>query len=267
MTERPLILITNDDGWEAPGLAALRQHLEPLGEILAVAPLGEQSAIGHGVTVFEPMPHRHLMRQEGHSEIHALHAKPADCVKFGVLHLASRRPGLVVSGINPGSNVGNNVLYSGTVAAAREAAMLGIPALAVSLNCRIRDEVNPRFDTAGAWAARLAAYVLEKSLPQGTMLNVNVPNLPPESVTEGTPCRQGRLMFIDAFHPVEPNVYANRGTETVRAGELGEKVDDAVVRAGQVAVTPMHFDLTHEGLLESLPHFSREETGYSHSQK
>jgi 5'-nucleotidase len=254
---RPLILLVNDDGIDAPGLEALRSAVEDLGEILVVAPAVQRSATGHMVTIFRDLDYREVHR-DGRLWGHSLDGMPADCVKLGALYLAKRRPDLLIAGINPGSNIGNNILYSGTVAAAREGAMLGVPSIAVSVDHRHwEDSSEPcRFETGALWARRTARLALRRGLPRGVYLNVNTPNLPPSLIQGAAVARQGRLMFIDEWAPrVEDGrvrAFANLGARMVGEGPEGGDEDDAVLRSGKVAVTPLHFDTTHHDSMDDL---------------
>ena len=160
------ILLTNDDGIQAPGLKSLEESLASIGEVTVVAPDREMSGASQSISVHAPLRVRQL--DERH---YAVSGTPADTVIIGLYHLLPQKPDLVVSGINPGGNLGENVIYSGTVAAAMEAVLHGVPAIAISLATRKYLD----FSCAATFAAQLAAKVLEEGLPEGVMLNVNVP--------------------------------------------------------------------------------------------
>ncbi len=259
MNRKPLILLTNDDGVDAPGLEALYGPLSRLGQVVIVAPGKQCSATSHSVTVFEEMPYRRVER-DGETWAHALEAMPADCVKLAVTHLLDRKPDLAISGINPGANLGNNILYSGTVAAAREAAMLGIPAMAVSVQRRPGPLTeSPRYDVAAEFAANLARRILEgrsregaggRFFPRGTILNVNVPNLPREEIAGAIATRQGRTVFIDKMRPSGENgkidSFMNVGDVLIRTTPESAEYDDIALEEKMISVTPLHFDMTHE---------------------
>src|SRR5438128_6680817 len=166
MAERPLILISNDDGVHAAGMAALARELEDLGDILVVAPAREQSAMSHAISLDRP-----LRKTEVRKGWFAIDGTPVDCVYLGLLHIAPRPPALVISGINHGYNLGADVFYSGTVAAAVEGAIRGTPSFAISLG---REQVFD-FTRAAKFAHALARAVLSKGLPSQTLLNVNIP--------------------------------------------------------------------------------------------
>src|SRR5215831_2147118 len=171
MADRPLILVSNDDGVHAAGIAALVKGLEDLGEVLVVAPAREQSAMSHAISLDRP-----LRKTEIRKGWFAIDGTPVDCVYLGLLHIAPRPPALVISGINHGYNLGADVFYSGTVAAAVEGAIRGIPAFAISLG-RAPGGTTPHggFEQAARFAHALARAVLQKGLPEQTLLNVNIP--------------------------------------------------------------------------------------------
>ena len=167
------ILLTNDDGIHAPGLVALYNRFEQNHTISVIAPDREQSAVGHGITLSRPLRVTSVS-MNGTRTGYAVNGTPADCVKLGVLELLDSKPDMLISGINPGANVGVNTNYSGTVAAAKEATLYGMPAMAVSIQGQERD----RLDEAAMFIEKLAAKVAENGLPSGTFLNVNIPDMP-----------------------------------------------------------------------------------------
>ena len=169
------VLISNDDGIAAPGIHALVKEIRKIAKVTVVAPDRQQSAVGHAITMNYPLRAIPYER-DGEFFGYAVDGTPADAVKLGVRYLLKERPDLVVSGINHGSNTAINILYSGTVSAATEGTVLGIPSIAVSLTTY--DEAD--FTYAAKFSARLAAVVLERGLPAGTLLNVNVPAVSPE---------------------------------------------------------------------------------------
>ena len=242
--DRPLILLSNDDGIDAAGLAALAAALDGLGTLAVVAPVEEQSAVGHAITVRMPM-RAHVWRfdgPEGEIWARAVTGTPADCVKIAVQKLLPRAPDLVVSGINHGPNTAVNVLYSGTVSAATEATILGIPALAVSHAAwRPTD-----FEAAGVAARRLAEHVLADGLPPGVLLNVNVPDGPPDAIAGHRTTRQARARWVEEFEerrdPMDRPYYWLGGR--FESLDTGDDTDLAALADGFVSVTPLHFDLT-----------------------
>jgi len=240
------ILLTNDDGILAPGLAAMHRLLTGLGEVSVAAPDSAQSASAHAITINAPLSAARVhVRQEFHGW--AVAGRPADCVKLAVAQLVDR-PDLVVSGINDGANVSINVLYSGTVAAAAEGALLGIPSIAVSL------ERGPELDFD--WAARIARRLIERAvqgpMQAGQLLNVNIPNLaagPPRGVkVVGQSVQRMDDYYVRRDGPDGAAQFYLEGW----FGEPGDPVEtDLKALAGRyVAITPLHFDLTAREQLE-----------------
>ncbi len=238
---RPLILLTNDDGIHAEGLRYLRKAVSRLGQVLIVAPESEQSAIGHAITLHEPIRVRKIARN-GHFYGYGIKGTPADAVKLAVYSLLPRPPDLVISGINDGANLGINVLYSGTVSAATEAAILGVPAMAVSL----AQKKDPPFELATPHVEALAAKILQNGLPRGIALNVNVPALPATEIRGFKLTRQGLNKFDERYESREDP----RGHHYYwLSGEvLPERTDEwsdlHALNAGYVSVTPLFYDLT-----------------------
>lgn len=255
MTPRPLVLLTNDDGYDAPGLEHLRRAVEPLADTLIVAPLEQRSAISHAVSIRVKLGYR-VIEKEGRVWGHALAGMPADCVKLGVTRLAPRRPDLVISGINPGANIGNNILYSGTVGAAREAAMLGLPALAVSQEKDFANEgLTQHFESAARFVHDFLPRVLEHGMPPGVILNCNLPNLPPGEIGGIEVTRQGRSRYLDDLAPgpdgEEPH-YCNIGNLLHPPEDPEEDEDHIALERGNISVTPLHFDLTCSTTMRAL---------------
>ena len=244
------ILVTNDDGIYAPGLAALADAVAPLGEVQVVAPLAEQSGVSHSITYLTPLLARKVDR-EGKFFGHAVAGSPADCVKLAVLELCDVRPDLVVSGINSGSNSGIDVLYSGTVAAAIEGAFFGIPSIAVSLTC----DAPPDFPRATRLALGLIAQILALHPQPGSLWNVNLPDSRP-----GWPVgvkllpislARDRDVMIRRVDPRGRTYYwpdvDERGASTHHSD-----TDVEALTAGFATITPMQFDLTHRARLAEL---------------
>ncbi|MBI3735202.1 5'/3'-nucleotidase SurE [Candidatus Sumerlaeota bacterium] len=253
---RPYLLLTNDDGIEAPGLQALADVLEPEFDLLIVAPHRERSATGHAISVMKDLRLERFHRHEAHWGW-SFHGKPADCVKIGVTRIAKdRHVDLVVAGINKGQNLGINILYSGTVAAAREAAIFGVPAIAFSLAYRDIRKVD--FTAAANIALDLTKKVIEKGLPPNVFLNVNVPSLPFEEIKGYAITRQGDSGFRDRFEHVEghpeagPMVYRNMGERFAPSTCEDADMDDRAIKAGKVSITPLHVDATAHYAIEGL---------------
>ncbi len=237
-----VILVTNDDGVHAAGLAALATALEALGEVHVIAPDREQSAVGHALTLHRPL----RVEQLGERRF-AVNGTPSDCVNLGILGLLPEPPVLVVSGINHGSNLGDDVTYSGTVSAAMEGTLLGVPSMAVSQ----AEPAAGGFEAAGEVARAVAARVLVEGLPRQTLLNVNVPPGKPHGIRL---TRLGhRVYSAKAIREVDPRgrPYYWIGTGAPEWAE-DEGTDITAVHAGWAAVTPLHLDLTHHGALRGM---------------
>ncbi|MEE2877064.1 MAG: 5'/3'-nucleotidase SurE [Candidatus Neomarinimicrobiota bacterium] len=239
----PLILVTNDDGFYANGIYVLQQVVADIGETVVVAPETEKSAVGHAITISHPIRISELERENGFSG-HAVAGTPADCVKLGIKVVLDRKPDLVVSGINRGSNVGMSILYSGTVSAATEAVILGVPAIAVSLDAW----VTPDYSYAATVAKRFVKMVLENGIEPGVALNINVPKTPDGEAAGFRVTRQGTSNYEERFDQrIDPrqNVYYWMDGELV-SHEDDPSVDDVALREGYVSVTPLRYNLTSE---------------------
>ncbi len=249
MPERPRILLTNDDGINAPGLAALCARMKEIGDVVVVAPDSERSAVGHAITLADPLRVWHVEKDGGFFG-YAVNGTPADCVKIAYWALLDYKPDLLVSGINLGSNTGINVIYSGTVSAATEGTILKIPSVAISLTTY----TNPDFTYAAKFAQKLGLMVLERGLPNGTFLNVNVPPVREEAIRGVVVTRQGRAVYRERFDKrVDPQnrVYYWLTGKKVEVEE-DEGVDDRAILNHKVSITPIHYDLTNYGYLEEL---------------
>ena len=239
-----LILLTNDDGIQAPGIVAMWRELVQLGDVVVVAPETVQSATGHGITLAAPLLTSKVTIENGFTGT-AVDGRPADCVKLAVAQLLPRRPALVVSGINAGANTGINVIYSGTVAAAIEAAFLGLPSIAASLH--LRREVPTDFAHAAAVARRTIECVLAHGLSAGQMANINVPALcsgqEPAGVRVVRQCTQSTADTYDRRQdPRGRDYFWNSSVFTL--GPTDDDTDVAGIRDRFVTVTPLQFDLT-----------------------
>lgn len=242
---KPLILVTNDDGIRAPGLEFLAAALDSVGEVRVYAPDRQRSAVGHGVSLHHP-----LRVTELKPGWHMVDGTPTDCVMLAVRALLGRRPALVVSGVNNGANLGDDVTYSGTVAGAYEGMLLGVPSIAVS-----DVSYTPKhMDTAAAFAARLARYVLEHGLPEDTALNVNVPDLPYAEIAGVAITRMGRRNYQDEIvtreDPRGGAYYWIGGSEPSHVRESG--TDFEAIEQQKISITPLHRDLTNHAVLHRL---------------
>ena len=237
------ILITNDDGVDAPGLAALREALAGLGTVVCIAPDRDQSGAGHALTLNHPL----RIKQIG-AGIWSVDGTPTDCVNMGVFHLLDKKPALIVSGINPSHNLGDDITYSGTVSAAFEGTLLGVRSFAIS--CEAGRGPEP-FAQAARVAATVARRVLNEGLPVNTLLNVNVPR----SNGQGFRLtRQGRRLYqegiVERTDPKGRQYYWIGGTPP--DWKEDPESDYAAVQAGYVSITPLRFDLTHYEVMEEM---------------
>ena len=247
--ERPLILLTNDDGIHAEGLLRLKEIAGALGEVVIVAPDTEQSAVGHSITLYDPIK-AHEVYKDGVLYGFSIGGTPADSVKLAIHYLLPRKPRLVISGINNGANVGINVLYSGTVSAATEAAILGVPSIAVSIAAKR----NPPFENVSPFVTKIATWVLENNLPSGVALNLNVPALPLEQIKGLKVTRQSLQRFQETFErredPRGNSYYWLSGESFASIDEEG--VDIFCLKEGFASVTPLYYDLTAHKHTEEL---------------
>lgn len=243
------ILLTNDDGIYADGLWTMHRVLSRKHQVMVVAPDRERSAVGHGITLNQPI-RASQMSVNGGPPCWAVSGTPADCVKLALLELLNWRPDLVISGINPGANVGINLNYSGTVAAAKEAAQYGLTALAVS----IEKGEQIHYGAAAEFVAELAPMVCRKGLPKGTFLNINVPNISVDSCTGIRLSRQGAELskeYFDKRQDPRNGIYYWQGGES-QANYAHSDADGAVLGAHQISITPVKCDMTDYSALEQL---------------
>jgi 5'-nucleotidase len=242
---RPLILLSNDDGVNAPGIRAAEEALRPLGEVILTAPDRERSATSHSISLDRP-----LRAEEERPGVFSIDGTPVDCVYLALLHLVPRKPDLVVSGINHGYNLGSDVFYSGTVAAAVEGALRGVASIAVSLERRRQ----PDFGPAAAFLRALVAEALGRGpegLPPGRVLNVNVPS---GDVTGYEVTFLGRRVYrdlVDVRHDLRGRAYYWIGGPEAEA-EDAPGSDMTAVQAGRASVTPLMLDLTDRPLLHEI---------------
>ena len=249
---RPLILISNDDGIEAAGILSLVAAMDGLGDIIVAAPLNEQSAVGHAITMRDPVRARPwpFRGPSGQITAYAISGTPADCVKLAMDKLVPRTPDLVFSGINHGPNTAVNVIYSGTVSAATEASILGIPAIAFSY-CRWG---GGDFEASGRIARKIAERTLKGGLTPGLLLNVNIPDLPLSDIKGLMITRQAKSKWEESFaermDPFNRPYYWLSG-KFINL-DSGDKTDIAAVEAGFVSITPIQHDLTAHQAISDL---------------
>ncbi len=244
-----LVLLTNDDGIYAPGLAAMERELRKLGEVRVVAPATEQSGVGHAITYLTPL----IVKEVFKGEVRwgwAVEGSPADCVKIGITEFCPRKPDLVVSGINSGLNAGINVLYSGTVAAAIEGAFFGITSVAVSLEF---DE-HARFDQAAALARRIIEQILARTDPQAELYNLNIPTAALGDRPQVAVVPMNVVPYGDSFEKrIDPwgrEYYWMTGSPPPRPS--GAETDLSALAAGRIALTPLHYNMTQRAALASM---------------
>ncbi len=240
------ILVTNDDGINAPGINILAEALSDLGEVAVVAPDRERSAVGHALTLHHP-----LRATKVYENVFSVDGTPTDCVNLGIHSLLSRKPDIVISGINRGGNLGDDVTYSGTVSAAMEATLMGIPAFAVSL---VTDAEGTNYPAAASFAARLADTILKNGLPKDTFLNVNIPDLSADCLLSPLITSQGKRLYEGMIiNKVDP-----RGRDYYWIGSVDlnfldiEGSDYAAISRGHISITPLHLDLTNYNSLAQL---------------
>ena len=235
------ILISNDDGIDSPGISALANEMKKLGEVIVIAPRTEQSAVGHSITMKMPLRITEYYKN-GDFFGYAIDGTPADCIKIGIRNIMKEPPDIVLSGINNGSNTAINIIYSGTVSAAREAAIMDVPSIAVSLTSH-----EPKhFDYAAKISLELTKLIVKHKLKTGTLLNVNVPDVPENEIAGIKLTQQGKSKWDDIYEerkdPYGKKYYWLTGN-LIQADSTLE-TDQHAVRSNYVSVTPIHFDLT-----------------------
>ncbi|WP_298157285.1 5'/3'-nucleotidase SurE [Flavobacterium sp.] len=250
MTQRPLILVTNDDGILAPGIRMLISIMKEIGDVVVVAPDKPQSAMGHAITINNTL---YLNKISAEDELleYSCSGTPVDCVKLAVNEILHRKPDLCVSGINHGSNSSINVIYSGTMSAAVEAGIEGIPAIGFSL---LDYDWNADFGQARKFIYKIAAHVLENGLSNGTILNVNIPKLQEADIKGIKICRQAKAIWMEKFDkrqtPQGKDYYWLTG-EFVNQ-DSGEDTDEWALANHYISVVPVHYDMTAHYAIQEL---------------
>ena len=250
--KKPLILVTNDDGITAPGIRALIEVMEELGEVVVVAPDSPQSGMGHAITISDTLfcdPMK--VDEKTQRREYSCSGTPADCVKIATQEILHRKPDLCVSGINHGSNSSINVIYSGTMSAAVEAGVEGIPAIGFSL---LDYSLTADFEPIKKYVKEITRKVLENGLPKGIVLNVNLPKLKASEIKGIKVCRQAEAHWEEEFdkrtNPQGRDYYWLTG-KFVNVDE-GEDSDEHALAKGYVSVVPVQFDLTAHHFLKEL---------------
>ena len=250
-TAKPLILITNDDGVSAPGLRALIDVMSELGTIVIVAPDKPQSATGHSITINDTLYLNKISKDGDVITEYSCSGTPVDCVKLAVSEILHRKPDLCVSGVNHGSNSSINVIYSGTMSAAVEAGIEGIPAIGFSL---LDYDWNANFENIKPFIRKIATQVLENSLSEGVILNVNFPKLETKDIKGIKICRQAKAIWVEKFDkrktPQGRDYYWLAG-EFVNQ-DHGEDTDEWALKNSYVSVVPVQFDLTAHHSMQQL---------------
>ena len=249
----PSILIVNDDSIFSDGIRALWEAMSEIGNTTVVAPKSEHSGSGHAITISRPLQCEKINLECGLSG-YAVNGTPADSVKFATNLLMEKKPDILVSGINPGSNVGQSILYSGTVSAAREGVFRGISSIAISLD----GDSNFDYSAAKDISKNIAQSVLKNGLPNDTLLNVTIPNIPKEEMRGVKITKQGSMHFIDNFEKAENN----RGLESYwltanqNDPDMSKNNDSVAVKEGFISVTPLHSEQTNFSFIEKLTKWS-----------
>ena len=246
---RKIILVTNDDGVHSPGIKALAVAMEAIGDVFVVAPDRERSAVSHALTL-----HRPLRVEKLEQNTYSVNGTPTDCVALGIEKILPARPDLVVSGINRGGNLGDDITYSGTVSAAAEGTIMGIASLAFSLLLGNPASAKPDYGAAGRIAAQVAGFAIENGLPYDTLLNVNIPEAPKGEIKGIKFTRQCKRIYNGAIHETkspwgEVHYWIGGGKPL---WERGDDMDMDAVMDGYVSITPIHLDFTNDAAIDWL---------------
>ncbi len=249
--DKPLILVTNDDGITAPGIRALISVMEQIGNVIVVAPDKPQSAMGHAITINNTLYLNKISAKNALITEYSCSGTPVDCVKMAVSEILHRKPDLCVSGINHGSNSSINIIYSGTMSAAVEAGIEGIPAIGFSLGDFNWDA---DFTPTLPFVKKIAMQVLEHGLPEGVLLNVNFPKLALDDIKGIKICRQAKALWVEKFDkrqsPNGKDYYWLTG-EFINQ-DKGEDTDEWALDNGYVSLVPVQFDLTAHHAMQQL---------------
>jgi 5'-nucleotidase len=251
MTNRPLILVTNDDGITAPGIRAVIDVMNTIGDVVVVAPDSPQSGMGHAITLDSTLYCTEITVDKGPQKEYQCSGTPADCVKLAVNELMSRKPDLCVSGINHGSNSSINVIYSGTMSAAIEAGIEGVPAIGFSL---LDYRWTADFEPLKPFIEKITRNALKNSIPSDVVLNVNFPLLPKKEIKGIKICRQAKAHWVEKFDkrqsPMGKDYYWLTG-EFINE-DKGDDTDEAALAHGYISVVPTQFDLTAHHAIQKL---------------
>lgn len=251
MNTKPIILVTNDDGISAPGIRALIEVMAEIGEVVVVAPDSPQSAMGHAITINSTLHLNKISKENASIVEYSCSGTPVDCVKLAVNEILKQKPQLCVSGVNHGSNSSINVIYSGTMSAAVEAGIEGIPAIGFSL---LDYNWNADFEAVKPFIKKIALEVLKNKLPTSVVLNVNFPKLKQDQIKGFKVCRQAKAIWMEKFDkrqtPQGEDYYWLTG-EFVNQ-DKGEDTDEWALANGYISIVPVQFDLTAHHAISQL---------------
>ena len=251
MEKKPLILVTNDDGITAPGIRALIEIMNEVGETIVVAPDSPQSAMGHAITINSTLHCEKIIVNNSSQLEYSCTGTPADCVKLAINELLDRKPDLCVSGINHGSNSSINVIYSGTMSAAMEAGIEGIPAIGFSLlDYNWKADFNP----LRKYIKQITIEALSNKIPENVVLNVNFPKLKEEEIKGIKICRQAKAKWVEKFdkrtNPMGREYFWLTGSFVNK--DKGEDTDEWALKEGYISIVPTQFDLTAHRSIQQL---------------
>ena len=251
MSKKPLILVTNDDGITAPGIRALISVMNEIGDVVVVAPDSPQSAMGHAITINSTLHCDSIKIDEGPQIEYSCSGTPADCIKMGINEILKRKPDICVSGVNHGSNSSINVIYSGTMSAALEASIEGIPAIGFSL---LDYRWNADFDVIKPFIKKITKAAIKEGIPKGNALNVNFPKLIESEIKGIKICRQAKAHWVEKFDkrksPQGKEYYWLTG-EFINQ-DKGEDSDEWALKNGYISIVPVKFDMTDYSNIKKL---------------
>ena len=249
--ERPLILVTNDDGINAPGIRTLISIMKDIGDIVVVAPDSPQSGMGHAITINSTLHSSKITPKDSEIIEYSCSGTPADCVKLAINELMPRKPDLCVSGINHGSNSSINVIYSGTMSAAIEAGIEGVPAIGFSL---LNYSWNADFNQSKDFIRRIVINALNNKIPKGVVLNVNIPSIKKSDIKGVKICRQAMAYWVEEFdkrkNPLGQEYYWLTGKFVNK--DQGEDTDEWALNNNYISIVPVEFDLTAHHAIQGL---------------
>ena len=251
MADKPLILVTNDDGITAPGIRTLISVMNEIGDVVVVAPDSPQSAMGHAITINSTLHSSRITPKNSEIIEYSCSGTPADCVKLAINELMPRKPDLCVSGINHGSNSSINVIYSGTMSAAIEAGIEGVPAIGFSL---LDYSWNADFSQSKDFIRKITLNALNNGIPKGVVLNVNIPAVKKSDIKGVKICRQAKAYWVEEFdkrkNPLGQEYYWLTGKFVNK--DQGEDTDEWALKNNYISIVPVEFDLTAHHAIQGL---------------